>query len=117
MGFRIYVYTKRITSLSEVGFNHSFEELADFISENCPNAVMWDDYGAAYKEEWEVPRNELQQLVDRLAKEPKDKVVIESIPNGGWTAGEVRYELQRALDLTKDSGNFTYPEWVFFTWF
>ena len=120
MGYRAHVNRKRIIEYGEGIFNHCQQDLAVFLyelkdkmnPEYCPFNID-DDWDGVLKDEWEIEREWLENAVKYI----KENMDLKDIAFHDYTFGDVVTNFEYWLDQSENKDNFTYPEFVYLTWF
>lgn len=119
MGYRAHVNKKRIVEYGEGVFNHCTQDLADFLydlkneMETDYDPFCIDDEWGGLKYEWEIEKEWLEGAVVYI----KDNKVLSDIAFGDYTYGDVATNFEYWLDQSENKDNFTYPDWIYLTWF
>lgn len=119
MGYRVHINKKRIVEYGEGVFNHCSQDLADFLydlkneMETDYDPFCIDDDFGGLKDEWEINREWFEDAV-KYIKENKN---LKNIAFNDYTYGDVVTNFEYWLDRSENKDNFTYPEWVYLTWF
>jgi len=141
MGYRAHVNKKKIIEYSDNAyFNWNTQHLVDYLHDlkdnmynyaidnnienmqdicNCDPFIIEDEYGGT-KDEWEIYRDWLEQAVlylDVQILKGKGEDIAFGDNDNAFTLEYVRNAFAYWLEETKNKENFTYPEWVYLTWF
>ena len=122
MGNKAHVYTKKIVELSSDGyFNYSQSELNDYLYD-LKNEMYSGDYDGDpfYTEDefggilptWEIEKSFIIDAIEYLKGQPKEEYAFESYTN--------EYVIMAFESWLKDSEkeeNFSYPDYVYLSWF
>ena len=119
MGYRAHVNSKRIVKYGEGVFNHCSQDLSDFLydlkneMETDYDPFCIDDEFGGLREDWEIEREWLEEAIEYM-KEDKNS---EDEAFNGYTYKNIIDNFQYWLDESKEKDNFTYPDFVYLTWF
>ena len=113
MGYRVHQRTTSKISYAEGNFSYEQEQLASVIENYSCFANLSDDSGYP-KEQWEIPIEELKQVIEGLKKDfkPDEQVFTD------WTQQELIDTFERWININKkNKDNLDYPDLIILDWF
>lgn len=112
MGYRLHYEKKRIVKYGGGFFKYLDNELAELISDFCPNAYIYEENDCV-SPHWEIPRNEFENMVKHIKSEfDKDTILF-----GDYTVKEFTDSCDKILENTKNESDFSDPEFIYLDWF
>lgn len=113
MSYKAHFLTEKKVKYDSGVFNHCREELANFISSESENSIIYEDNGML-KEQWEIPIDDFKKMLTNLEEnfEPKEKVIRD------YTAEDCLIIFTRWLKFVEGHReNYTYPDYINIEWF
>lgn len=113
MGYRAHLLKEKKVQYDIGVFNHHFEELADFISSEIGNSVIYNEYGNV-NDQWEIPIDDFKKMITNLEKnfDPKEYIM------GDYTAEDCLIIFKDWLNWTEGHReNYTHPDYIYIEWY
>lgn len=112
MGYRIHQRTTSKINYAEGNFSYE-QELLAIVIEKYSDVNLSDDSGYP-KEQWEIPIEDLKQVIEGLKKDfkPDEKVFTD------WTQQELIDTFERWININKkNKDNLDFPDIITLDWF
>jgi len=114
MGKQAHIQTKRIVSRVNIPlFNNDCHIIEEFLVENgCLTTYVQDDDYIDYLPTWEIDKDKLQWVMQKLKKEDQNKKLA-----GEYTAKDLVKIFQSWIELTDNKENFSDNDYIYIDWY